>query len=452
MTRTTLATRRRWRPLLSVLLVAVLVGCAGGKQPTRIQRDVLANARRAAEAGDHQAAAQRYRSLARAGVPRAQRELARLYVTGKGVPRDPEKAVHWFRTAAENGDVPAMRALAGMLLAGEGTPRNTVAAASWYRLAAEKGDLSAMHRLGRLLLAGEEGVAADPAAAARLLREAAARGHLPAQLELADALAEGRLTEREPGEARRWYARALATLERQAATGDARAAEQLGRRYAAGKGVPRSVRRAVAYLERAVESGRENVRVRLARLYRDGGPDMPPDGGRAVRHYTIAAERGEAKAAYELARLYLAGAPGLEPDGESAAYYFRLAAERGETRAFVRLGDLLADPALPPTDAVAARHWYLQAGLAGDAKGFYRLGRIDEKAGRIAKAFVWYRLAADAGHEKAERRTARLLRRMDPATVETAAVELARFRQRNGLAPAAGPLPPSVLESPPVRP
>ncbi len=434
-----------------LLLLGGLAACSLAQQPTRIQREVLASARRAADSGDFTAAADRYRALAAVGVARAQRELARLHATGKGVPRDPGAAVSWYRKAAENGDVPAMRALAGMLLAGEGTPRNAAAALGWYRLAAEKNDLSAMRRLGRLLVRGGEGIAADPDAGIAWLRKAAERGHLPAQLDLADALvARGR-----PGDAAaaaRWYRRAIATLERDHRLGDARASERLGRLHAAGKGVPESARRAAAYYRRALERGRESARVRLARLYRDGGVDLPPDRERARRLYAIAADRGDAKAAYQAGRLFLEAAAGRPADGHSAAYYLRLAADRGDPRAFLRLGDLLADPALPPTDPIAARHWYLQAGLAGEGKGYYRLGRIAEEGERGAMALMWYRLAAEAGYAPAERRTARLLERLEPRTIEDAAVELARFRLRNGMAPAAGPPPSSMLESPPLQP
>ncbi len=439
-----------WRPAV-FLLLAALAACSGPKQPSRIQRQALANAREAAASDDFEAAASRYRSLAEAGLPRAQRELARLYEKGLGVARDPAAAVLWYRRAAEGGDVPAMRSLAGMLLAGEGVARNPVAAAAWYRLAAEREDVAAMHRLGRLLLEGEEGVPADTDTGIAFLRQAAERGYLPAQLELADALAaRGRGDDRR--EATRWYGRARTALERKAELGDAWASEQLGRLYLAGKGVAKSGRRAAAYFEQALEQGRESVRIRLARLYRDGEGDLPPDPERAVHHFSVAADGGNAKAAYELGRLFLEGAPGMPPDGRSAAYYFRLAAERGDARAFLRLGDLLADPELPPTDRTAARHWYLQAGLGGNGKGFFRLAQIAREEDKPDLALMYYRLAADAGYAKAEQRVARLLRQMDREEVERSAIALARFRQRNGMAPAAGPPPAPALQSPSDQP
>ncbi len=437
--------------LLSLLLLAGLVACSGTRQPTRIQRELLAGAREAAESGDYAAAVSRYRILARAGVARAQRELGRLYAAGRGVPRDPERALSWLRKAAAQGDLPAMRTLAAMLLAGEGTPRNTVAALTWYRLAAERNDPIAMHRLGRLLLRGEEDIAVDLEGAVTWLGEAARRGYLPARIDLADALV-ARGAPGDAGEAERLYRRARAELERRAETGDAWALEQLGRLHLAGKGVPANARRAAAYYERALARGRERVRLKLARLYRDGGPDLPPDRAAALRLYTVAADAGDAGAAYQAGRILQEGGPEMAPDGRGAAYYLRLAAERGERRAFLRLGDLLADPGLPPTDPAAARHWYLQAGLAGDGKGFYRLGRIAEGAERPARALMWYRLAAEAGYARAESRVARLLRRLSPGEVEESAVELARFRLRNGIAPAAGPRAVPALESPPVQP
>ncbi len=89
---------------------------------------------------------------------------------------------------------------------------------------AEHGSPKAAYYVGRMLARGE-GVAADPAAAARWYRMAATEGQVDAQLELAVLFREGRGVPRDLRETYAWYAlaadqgdvqaeSALATLER----------------------------------------------------------------------------------------------------------------------------------------------------------------------------------------------------------------------------------------------
>jgi TPR repeat protein len=48
-----------------------------------------------------------YSKASMAGISDAQRELAELYLTGKGIERDLRRAVHWFAYAAQQGDAVA---------------------------------------------------------------------------------------------------------------------------------------------------------------------------------------------------------------------------------------------------------------------------------------------------------------------------------------------------------
>jgi uncharacterized protein len=67
--------------------------------------------------------------------PDAQYELARLYVDGKGVAKDPEEAMRWFVAAAEQGLPRAQAAFGAMLVKGQGAPKDVSRGLSWLTLA-----------------------------------------------------------------------------------------------------------------------------------------------------------------------------------------------------------------------------------------------------------------------------------------------------------------------------
>lgn len=70
----------------------------------------------------------------------AQCELAFVYATGLGVPRNETEAFKWYRKAAEQGDAQAQCNLGSMYEDGIGTPQNKSEALKWYRKAAEQGN------------------------------------------------------------------------------------------------------------------------------------------------------------------------------------------------------------------------------------------------------------------------------------------------------------------------
>ena len=55
--------------------------------------------------------------------PNAQYNLARLYLDGTGVEKDPRQAARWFNLAAEKGHHPSQALLGHLLMNGDGVPR-----------------------------------------------------------------------------------------------------------------------------------------------------------------------------------------------------------------------------------------------------------------------------------------------------------------------------------------
>ena len=132
-----------------------------------------------------------FQSLAQAGDAKAQYELANLYATGNGLPRDLKLAAHWYEKSAAQGLAPAQYRLGSLYEKGLGVKRSLAQATVWYRKAAEAGNTRAMHNLA--VLTAEGGVSGKPdyAVAAHWFRKAAEFGVHDSQYNLAILLARG---------------------------------------------------------------------------------------------------------------------------------------------------------------------------------------------------------------------------------------------------------------------
>ena len=69
--------------------------------------------------------------------PDAQYYLARLYLDGRGAPRDPRQAARWLSLAAHKGQHQAQAVLGRMLFKGEDLPRQAARGLMWLTLARE---------------------------------------------------------------------------------------------------------------------------------------------------------------------------------------------------------------------------------------------------------------------------------------------------------------------------
>ena len=69
------------------------------------------------------------------GDPDAQYNLGRLYLYGRGVPKDAIQAVRWFKLAADKGHRSAQAALGAMLFTGQGVARQAARGLAWLTVA-----------------------------------------------------------------------------------------------------------------------------------------------------------------------------------------------------------------------------------------------------------------------------------------------------------------------------
>ena len=104
---------------------------AAEKQP-RVETENVKQVRLAAQQGDTD----------------AQVELAVMYHSGEGVPKDYAEAARWFRKAADQGVAQAQSNLGFMYQNGEGVSRDSSQAVEWWRKAAEQGHTGSQYNLG----------------------------------------------------------------------------------------------------------------------------------------------------------------------------------------------------------------------------------------------------------------------------------------------------------------
>lgn len=102
------------------------------------------------EEGDHETALAIWQPLAEAGDARAQNALGDMYLYGRGVPRDVDKAIGWYEQAAAQGHADAQNHLGVIHANGLGVEVDRVTAFMWWKLAAERGHKDAPHALSVL--------------------------------------------------------------------------------------------------------------------------------------------------------------------------------------------------------------------------------------------------------------------------------------------------------------
>ena len=100
---------------------------------------------------DYKTAHKLFLELAEQGVVKAQYKLGLIYGKGKGVAKDYSKAIKWWNLAADQGNGKAQVNLGWMYEMGKGVPKDAQKAANWYQLASNQGFAKAQEKLNLLL-------------------------------------------------------------------------------------------------------------------------------------------------------------------------------------------------------------------------------------------------------------------------------------------------------------
>ena len=103
-----------------------------------------------------------YRRAAAQGLPEAQYGLGKMYLSGEGVPANPDKARELFEQAARQGHVGAIQALAAAYeKGGLGLAPDYEACRRWLEAGIDAGDPWSARRLARAYRRGELGLPVD---------------------------------------------------------------------------------------------------------------------------------------------------------------------------------------------------------------------------------------------------------------------------------------------------
>ncbi len=145
--------------------------------------------------------------------------------------------------------------------------------------------------------------------------------------------------------------------------GDATAQYDLANRYAEGRLVPRDMKLAASWFEKAANAGSAPAQYRLASLY-EKGIGVGVDKVKARTLYTKAADAGNPRAMHNLAVL-LADGDG-HPDYAGALGWFRKAAQYGVHDSQYNLAVLLARGLGASQSLVQSYQWFSVAGATGD--------------------------------------------------------------------------------------
>lgn len=87
------------------------------------------------------------REAAEAGHKDGMTVLGAMYLFGRGVEHDGQKAEYWLKRAAGSGQVDAQSILGIMYATGQGVPRNIAGAKEWLTRVSEAGDKHAIRML-----------------------------------------------------------------------------------------------------------------------------------------------------------------------------------------------------------------------------------------------------------------------------------------------------------------
>jgi len=240
-----------------------------------------------------------------------------------------------FSAAAARGDARAEIELAKLLLAGKGVRRDTDRARMLFRRAAAKlaraaasGHSEARYQLAGLYRLGY-GVRRNPARALEMIRSAARDGHAAAIYKLAVYNEWGVGIARAPNTARLLYRRA-------ADKGSIKARIMLAARHMNGTYERFDRGQAIEYLEWAARDGSPADQLAVARWY---SMKIFGDQGKrsALRLTRLAAQRGHLDAQAKLAKLYRTGSGGVTRNPVRAYVWGRLAVGRTSRGAPVSL-------------------------------------------------------------------------------------------------------------------
>ena len=224
-------------------------------------------------------------------------ELGKKNLHGRGVEKDPEKALEHFKKAAELGHIEAPGAIGYFYSAGLVVEKDDAKAAEFFQKGSEKGSAIAKFNLGRLYLDSKGGLSGAENGV-DLMEAAAALGLPEAHTALAEIYFLGLFNEQHLPD----YAKALPHVKAAAATDEPAAINMLGVMKQSGLGLEKDEKGAEDCFRRAGMKGDFKAPSNLGHLL---NPESKNRSRRveAAAWLIIAASHGEPMATRKIAEL-----------------------------------------------------------------------------------------------------------------------------------------------------
>jgi uncharacterized protein len=167
----------------------------------------MRTAKKAYEKQDYTTAQRHYQELAEFGIPEAKNELGKMYLNGRGVEPDPQKALTLFKEAQKAGEntvstrfIAKAQAKAGADAIKQGDRRGI----ELLEEAAAAGDANAYYYQAQLYQRGEL-IPKDPTRAVQLYQSAADKGYYRAYIELGKMYEKGKDVPQDYKKAENYY-------------------------------------------------------------------------------------------------------------------------------------------------------------------------------------------------------------------------------------------------------
>lgn len=364
----------------------------------------------------------------------ARRAQAAGFVFYTGATDTPEAMFVAVRTLAEQGSVTMQYSVARMCRDGTGTASDSTQAARWFERATAGGHWLAPAELAMLHLYGQ-GVPFDPAAALRIVEQAAASGSVTAFSMLGWFYEAGAGVPRD-------LARALGYYRKAVELGDHYDRVRVAEYLLAGHGTAKDEAAARVLLREGADAGDEESKKILAALdagtYRPTQLDRfkPPSPGRPI--FDVAARRARAEAGdpgacYDMGYIVNGGLGVIADEGESARWFaqakthgwkmpdagnspetvlamWKAVADQGSLVGAFQYAVSIHNGSGAPADVELGTELLMKAAEAGHFGAQTEVGAIYEfgrgaVAKDTAKAFAWYKRAADGGDAFAQMKT-----------------------------------------------
>ncbi|MBD5326236.1 MAG: sel1 repeat family protein [Bacteroides sp.] len=289
------------------------------------------------------------------GSDRAMTKLANLYIDGKGVQPDYNKALQLRSDAilgllqlAEKGDMAAQWRLGCNLIDGIGVATNASAGLQWIKRAADKGFTPAYYSLGLCYANGMGGLEKNPKEAFNYIKKAADKEHPDALYRLGKYYDSGFGVERSEYSAFRSFKKA-------AELGNTDAMFDVALAYHNGNGTITDYQQAFNWYKKLADMGNTSAQNNIGSMY-DNGQGVVKDKTEAFKWFMKAAQGGAAFSMRIVGGCYFEG-NGVDRDITKAFEWWKKAAEAGDITSMENLAVCYGNGLGTTKDTGAANYW-----------------------------------------------------------------------------------------------